>query len=84
MTIPHRTLEGKWILWTPAGRVERWPIDGKLLLANGEASVDPPDGVPVAPPPAPPAAVTMPAPVAVATPGSGQSGDPLAKKGKGE
>lgn len=63
-----RTPEGKWILWltqdvingsgqvmaAKGSQIERWAVDAKLLIANGEAVTEPPENVEPKLPPAPP------------------------------
>jgi len=81
----YKTPEGKAVVWLTATRerLERWPVDAKLLLANGEATYDPPEGAaPVAVQELPTRVGVAPTPV-VTTPGSGDPGDPL-KKAKAE
>lgn len=59
--MPLKTSEGKWIVFDRAGRqLERWPIDAKLLLQNGEVTDEAPAGQDVKLPPALPAHVGAP------------------------
>lgn len=40
---PERTHEGKWVLYhTATGkRFERWPVDGRDMIASGDYTADP-------------------------------------------
>ncbi|MGB0878686.1 MAG: hypothetical protein ACPGVY_11380 [Mycobacterium sp.] len=45
--MPERTQYGKWVLWPAEGgaSIERWPVDGRSMLASGEFLDYDPDGV---------------------------------------
>jgi hypothetical protein len=68
-----KTTEGKWIVWDAKGQqLERWPVDARLLLKNGECTAEPPEGVTVSPPATAPTHVGVPqAPVATLAVASG-------------
>jgi len=80
-----KTPEGKVIVFAASTgqQLERWPVDAKLLLANGEATLEAPEGVDVQLAPPAPTRVGVQSTPVVTTPGSGDPGDPL-KKAKAE
>lgn len=83
-----KTVEGKWVLFPVDGgqQIERWPIDGKLLLDSGEYTTEPPEGVEAKVPKSPPrhvgAPTSAPASVFVAPEGEDTAADEGAAKKK--
>lgn len=47
MNKPQRTPEGKWAIYhgTTGQRIDRWPVDAKAMIATGEYTGTPPEGV---------------------------------------
>ena len=58
----RKTSEGKWVVFsTSTGeQMERWPVDANVGLANGEYTLEAPEGVEVKEPVMPPKAVGVP------------------------
>lgn len=80
-----KTTDGKWIVFDAktGKQLERWPVDAKLLLANGECTAEPPEGVDPVVPVAPPRHVGVPrAPVARVFEAPPEGEEPAAKPPK--
>ena len=60
--MPTKTPEGMWVVFDvrTGAQLDRWPVDAKILVANGTHSFEAPEGVEPKLPPAPPRHVGAP------------------------
>lgn len=75
---PITTPTGQWVLWDVATgqQLTRWPVDAQGMVASGEYTLTPPEGITPEVPAAPPAFAAPPAqlPPGTSTPADASPG----------